>query len=208
MHLSTPAFAHGTPIPTRFAFLRPHPTERVELSSNVSPALDWTDVPEGTRSFVLTCHDPDVPSRADDVNKPDRRIPADLPRMDFFHWVLVDIAADVRALAEGEGSTGITPRGKPGPDAHDGRRHGLNDFTAWFKGDTDMEGAYFGYDGPCSPFNDTILHHYWFTLYALDVPRCPVEGTADARQVLAAIQPHVLAQATVMGTYSLAPDVV
>ncbi len=207
MKLTTQAFAHGAPIPPEFAFARPDPTQRMTLSDNRSPALTWTDVPPGTRSLVLLCHDPDVPSRPDDVNKEDRRVPADLPRIAFYHWVLLDIGPDVRELPEGIGSQGITARGKPGPDAGVGRRHGLNDYTAWFAGDAQMEGSYFGYDGPCPPFNDTVLHHYWFTLYALDVPRCPVEGVVDGRAVLAAIQPHVLASASVMGTYTLAPDV-
>jgi phosphatidylethanolamine-binding protein (PEBP) family uncharacterized protein len=119
----------------------------------------------------------------------------------------MDIPADVRALPAGAGSDGITPRGKPGPDAGGGQRHGLNDYTTWFAGDKDMEGQYFGYDGPCPPFNDTILHHYSFTLYALDVERCPVEGVVDGRAVAEAIAPHVLAKATVMGTYTIASDV-
>ena len=40
------------------------------------------------------------------------------------------------------------------------------DFT-----NNDMRGDYHGYDGPCPPWNDGILHHYVFTLYALDVAR-------------------------------------
>jgi hypothetical protein len=207
MILKSEAFSHGAPIPPEFAFAKPDATERMTLSSNRSPGLSWEDVPAGTRSFVLICHDPDVPSRPDDVNKPDRRVPADLPRIAFFHWVLMDIAADVRSLPEGAGGAGITPRGKSGPAAEHDRRHGLNDYTAWFQGDPDMEGRYFGYDGPCPPFNDTLLHHYWFTLYALDVPRCPAEGVVDGRAVLEAIRPHVLARAELMGTYTIASDV-
>jgi hypothetical protein len=64
-----------------------------------------------------------------------------------------------------------------------------------------MEGQYFGYDGPCPPWNDTIVHHYWFTVYALDLPRCPVEGVVTGPEVLAAIEGHVLAKAAIMGTY-------
>jgi len=207
MQLTSVSFAHGAPIPAAFAFARPDPAERMVLSSNLSPALAWSGVPAGTKSFVLLCHDPDVPSCADVVNKPDRRVPASLPRISFYHWVLLDISADARALPEGAGSEGIVARGKPGPDARDGTRHGLNDYTAWFAGDPAMEGSYFGYDGPCPPFNDTILHHYWFTLYALDVARCPVDGVVDGRAVAAAIAPHVLAEARLMGTYTIAPDV-
>ena len=48
-------------------------------------------VPAGTRSFAIICHDPDVPSQGDDVNQEGRVVPATLPRVDFFHWVLVDL---------------------------------------------------------------------------------------------------------------------
>ena len=49
--------------------------------------LRSTKVPAGTKSFALICHDFDVPSRGDDVNQADREVPADLARVDFFHWV-------------------------------------------------------------------------------------------------------------------------
>ena len=70
-----------------------------------------------------------------------------------------------------------------------------------------MGGDYFGYDGPCPPWNDTIVHHYVFTLYALDVAKCPVQGTFRGPEVIAAMQGHVLASATLTGTYSLNPSV-
>lgn len=206
MKLTSDAFAPGAPIPPAYAFARADAAAPMVLSDNRSPALAWADVPAGTRSFALLCHDPEVPTVADDVNKPDRRVPFDLPRFAFFHWVLFDIAADCRTLAAGEGSDGITPRGKPGPDAGKGRRHGLNDYTLWFKGDAAMEGDYFGYDGPCPPFNDTVVHPYTFTLYALDIERLPVEGAVDGRAVQAALAGHVLAEAVLVGTYTLAAD--
>ena len=71
-------------------------------------------------------------------------------------------------------------RGKPGPGiAQPSRgqaRHGLNDYTGWFAVDPQMAGQYFGYDGPFPPFNDSLVHHYVFTLYAVAVPRLPLEG--------------------------------
>lgn len=54
-------------------------------------------------------------SEPDDVNQEGREVPASLPRVDFFHWVLVDLPADLRDIEEGTFSSGITPRGKGGP---------------------------------------------------------------------------------------------
>ena len=45
------------------------------------------------------------------------------------------------------------------------------DYTGWFADDPQMSGQYFGYDGPFPPFNDSLVHHYVFTLYALNVAR-------------------------------------
>jgi phosphatidylethanolamine-binding protein (PEBP) family uncharacterized protein len=154
----------------------------VTFSDNVNPHLAWKDC-RGTRSLVVICHDFDVPSRGDDVNKDDREIPADLPRVDFFHWVLVDLPPEARSIAEGEHSRGFTAGGKSGPSTLRGARHGLNDYTGWFAGDAQMAGQYFGYDGPFPPFNDSLVHHYVFTLYALSVSRLPlgrIHGAADS----------------------------
>ena len=70
-------------------------------------------------------------------------------------------------------------------------------------GDPANAGQYFGYDGPFPPFNDSLIHHYVFTLYALGVPRVAVEGAFTGPQVREAIFPHVLADATLSGTYTL-----
>ena len=70
-----------------------------------------------------------------------------------------------------------------------------------------MEGFYYGYDGPCPPWNDSIPHRYIFTLYAIDVDRCPVENTFTGDEVLQAIEGHVLEQASLQVTYSLNPRV-
>ena len=51
------------------------------------------------------------------------------------------------------------------------------------------------------------LHHYVFTLYALDVAKCAVSGTFKGADVLAAIRGHVLAQAMLASIYSLNPNV-
>ncbi|AST31171.2 YbhB/YbcL family Raf kinase inhibitor-like protein [Ralstonia solanacearum] len=206
MKLTSDVIHDNVPIPVEYAFGTIDPVSRVTLSANRNPALRWRDVPEQTRSFALICHDPDVPSRGDDVNREGREVPADLPRVDFFHWVLVDIPGSEREIRAGSHSDGVTPRGKPGPDAGGGTRHGINDYTGWFAGDKDMRGDYYGYDGPCPPWNDARLHRYTFTLYALDIDRVPVAGAFTGAQVRDAIKGHVLAEASVTGTYTLNPS--
>ena len=205
MKLTSDSFKDGGRIPERCAFGKPSAQTNVELSDNRNPHLAWSDLPAGTRSLVLICHDPDVPSRPDDVNKAGAVVPASLPRVDFYHWVLVDLPPAPASIAEGEFSSGITPRGKNGPEAPRGTRQGVNNYTQWFAGDKDMAGDYYGYDGPCPPWNDEIVHHYHFTLYATDLERCPVSGSFGAPEVLAALQGHVLAQATLVGVYAINP---
>ena len=203
MKLWSTSWVNGERIPQRCAAGKPDATSGVTFSDNLNPHLAWSEVPVGTKSFALICHDFDVPSRGDDVNQPGREVPADLPRVDFFHWVLVDLPASRTEIGEGEFSRGFTARGKSGPATLHGARHGLNDYTGWFAGNADMAGSYFGYDGPFPPFNDSLVHHYVFTLYALSVARVPVQGPFTGAQVRQAIYAHVLAEATHSGTYTL-----
>lgn len=207
MKLTTSSFADGQSIPGDFSFCTPDPAHHVCLGRNMNPHLAWSEVPPGTKSFCIICHDPDVPSRGDDVNQEGRTVPAALPRVDFFHWVVVDLPASLTEIAAGEFSSEVTPRGKGGPAALHGARQGINDYTGWFAGDGDMRGDYFGYDGPCPPWNDEIRHRYVFTVFALDVERLPVEGTFTGQQVREAMRGHILAQASVTGLYSLNPAV-
>ena len=205
MQLTSLALTDGQPIPAEYAFCKMASVGHVALSQNRNPALAWSGLPASTGSLVLICHDPDVPTVAKDVNIDGRTVPADLPRTDFFHWVLVDIPPSRAGIDAGAMSNSVTARGKPGPQLADGMRHGINDYTGWFAGDQDMQGQYFGYDGPCPPWNDALLHHYIFTLYALDIDRCPVDGAFTGAQVREAIAGHVLAQASLTGTYTLNP---
>jgi len=207
MQLTSNSFADGQPIPVRFAFCRPDPETHATLSDNISPHLAWSGAPEETKSFVLLCCDPDVPSKPDDVNQEGRTVPDDLPRVDFYHWVLIDIPATVTELQEGADSDGVTPKGKGQTPGLQGAKRGVNGYTGWFAGDPDMGGDYFGYDGPCPPWNDSILHHYLFAIYALDIETCTMEGAFDGAAVLKAIEGHVLAQDSMTGLYSLDPDI-
>ena len=205
MKLSSTSFSEGQRIPGDYAFCTPDPAHHVCLGRNLNPQLSWHDAPAGTRSFVVICHDPDVPSKGDDVNQEGHTVPASLPRVDFFHWVLIDLPTSITAIQAGEFSDTVTARGKPGPQAAHGSRQGVNNYTDWFAGDNDMRGNYYGYDGPCPPWNDEIIHHYVFTVYALDIDKLPLDGRFGGPEVRAAIQGHILAQASLTGTYTLNP---
>ncbi|HUR58382.1 MAG TPA: YbhB/YbcL family Raf kinase inhibitor-like protein [Opitutaceae bacterium] len=207
MKLSSTAFIDGGVIPAEYAFCAPDPATHATLSKNRNPQLAWSDVPAGVQSFAVLCHDPDVPSRGDDVNQEGRTVSRSLPRVDFFHWVLVDLPSTVTAIDAGQFASSVTPRGKPGPDAPLGARQGINDYTSWFASDKDMAGDYHGYDGPCPPWNDEIPHRYVFTVFALDVPRLGVQGRFTGADVRAAVERHVLAQAAITGRYTLNPGV-
>ena len=207
MKLTSSSFDDNGAIPAEYAFCAPDPKTHVTLSKNQNPQLSWIEVPMGAKSFAIVCHDPDVPSKGDDVNQEGRVVPKSLARVDFFHWVLVDLPASAVGVNVGEFSSSVTARGKPGPAAPHGARQGINDYTNWFASDKDMAGDYHGYDGPCPPWNDEIPHRYVFTVYALDVARLPLEGRFGGNEVRKAVQGHVLAQASITGRYSLNPAV-
>jgi Raf kinase inhibitor-like YbhB/YbcL family protein len=90
--LTSSAFDEGQPIPERFSC----------DGDNVSPPLDWSSIPEGTRSLALILHDPDAPSG------------------DFTHWVGWNIDPGAGGLGEGahatvEGANGFGQNGYGGP---------------------------------------------------------------------------------------------
>ncbi|HEY5658046.1 MAG TPA: YbhB/YbcL family Raf kinase inhibitor-like protein [Myxococcota bacterium] len=205
MRIWSESFDDGGVIPVRLAFGKPHPTQHVELSDNRSPHLAWEGLPEGTRSLALICTDPDAPTLPDDVNREGVTVPRELRRADFHHWALVDLAPDGSPLQEGEFSEGVTTGGKNAAIGPRNTRQGVNGYTQWFAGDEAMAGSYFGYDGPCPPWNDERVHHYRFTLYALGVASCPVSGAFTAEDVLSAIEGRVLDRASIVGTYAIYP---
>lgn len=90
MHLHSPAFVNGEPMPRRFTC----------DGENLSPPLQWTGAPPATRSFALVCTDPDA------------------PRGTFHHWAVFDLPATLAGLPEGQVPSGIRGAtndfGKPG----------------------------------------------------------------------------------------------
>jgi len=197
----------GTAIPNEYALCTIQASAHLTLAPNRNPALMWSDLPAGTQSLVLICYDADGATEIADVNREGCLLSPNQRRGRFYHWVLVDLPPQLGSIRAGEFSEGLSRHGKERVQTRYGARQGLNGYTEWFAHDSEMTGKYFGYDGPCPPWNDSIVHHYVFTLYALDVVRCPVEGEFRAVDVLKAISGHVLEQADIVGLYAMNPDV-
>jgi len=94
IEVSSPAFDQGGIIPTKYT----------GEGQDVSPALNWSDLPEGTRETALVCDDSDAP-------RPEP----------WVHWVLYKVSADSIGLPEGgtegalEGENDFGRRGYGGP---------------------------------------------------------------------------------------------
>jgi Raf kinase inhibitor-like YbhB/YbcL family protein len=138
------AFAEGGTIP------RLHTCE----GADVSPSLEWSDAPSGTLSFALLVEDPDAPAGT------------------WTHWMLWDIPAKVRTLAQGVERVGIA---------------GVNDFGKP------------GYGGPCPPRGQ--VHRYYFRLFAMGVATLGLAAGARRKVFDAAIAGHVLNEAVFMGRF-------
>jgi len=149
IELKTTSFTPGGFIPKRFTC----------EAADVSPDLAWTDPPQGTQSFALIEDDPDAPSGT------------------FVHWVVYDLPADYRKLAEALSKNAQMP---------DGARQGTNDFSRT------------GYNGPCPPPGRP--HRYFIRLYALDTI-LNLRPAARRKELDAAMQGHILAQAELMGRF-------
>ena len=205
MILKSADFAAEAAIPDRCALCRPVAGGAPEFSDNQSPELHWEDLPSGTQSLALMCIDLSAPTVGDDVNQEGRSVATALPRAEFVHWLMADIPADCTGLSSGQCSRGVQVGGKAAPPGPGGVVQGVNDYTAWFAGDEQMEGAYLGYDGPCPPWNDELTHRYEFRLYALDCSGVGLEPGFSLADLRASIESHTLAEASLVGTYTLNP---
>ena len=200
------AFKSGHAIPGKYTFCVPAAQGHVGPGDNINPQIAWSKGPKGTKSYAIVAKDPDVPAIRDDMNKEGKTLPVNLKRRVFYHWVLVDIPADATEVGEGVDSNARVLHGKPQSPAKIGAR-GLNGYTDAFASNDQMKGNYFGYDGPCPPWNDMRVHHYHFTVYALNVASLGLTGNFTGPDVEKAIKGHVLAKGELVGEYSQNPPV-
>ena len=204
LNVTIDAWKDGEAIPEEYAFCAPADEGRVTMGPNRSPAIRWSGAPDGTRAYAVICNDPDAPSVADDVNQEGRIIPADLPRVDFCHWVLVDVPPTSRRWTRVR--TPMASRPAASPPADRPRRSRTQPVHGMVRRRRADGGRLRGYDGPCPPWNDAIVHRYVFTVYALDVETLGLSGTFGREEALAAMEGHVLAEGSWTGTYTLNSD--
>ncbi len=125
---------------------------------DISPPLQWDAVPESTKSIALISDDPDAPMGT------------------WVHWVLYNLPADTKELAENIHPDNTLPNGA---------RQGTTDFGR------------IGYGGPCPPSG---THRYFFKIYALDTELDLAAGAAKSDLINAMIG-HILAEGQLMGKY-------
>lgn len=140
---------------------RPLSDDQVADKGNTSPHLRWSNVPEGTKSFTITCFDPDAPTPSG-----------------FWHWVLVDLPADLREI----------PAGFAAGELPAGAFHVRND------------GGEAGFLGAAPPKDDQP-HRYFFVVHA--VGEDSVGATADSTPAAVSfgLAFTTLGRAIVHGTY-------
>ncbi|MBK8008839.1 MAG: YbhB/YbcL family Raf kinase inhibitor-like protein [Rhizobiales bacterium] len=202
MKLISQTFKDMTPMPDECAFGLAQPDGTYRWGHNRNPHFAWSGLPAGTKSLAIVNDDLDVPVKLDTFNKDGAVVSKDQQRRTLCHWVLIDLSPEISEIALGEFSEGVTEGGKPGPAAARGARQGINEYSDWFKNDAKMRGNYFGYDGPCPPWNDEKSHRYVFTLYALGVPRLDVDGAFDKEAALKAMRGHIIDMASITGLFA------
>lgn len=142
---------------------RPLKDDQVNALGDTSPHLSWSGAPEGTQSFVVTCFDPDAPTPSG-----------------FWHWVAVDIPADITSLDTGAGADDDSLPGNA--------FHVRNDFGTR------------SFGGAAPPPNDQV-HRYFFVVHAVGEPTLGVDGDASPAVVSFNLAFKTLGRASIVGTY-------
>lgn len=140
---------------------QPLSDDQVADKGNTSPHLRWSNVPEGTKSFTITCFDPDAPTPSG-----------------FWHWVLVDLPADLTEI----------PAGFAGGELPAGAFHVRND------------GGQAGFLGAAPPKDDQP-HRYFFVVHAVGADSLGADPDATPAAVSFALAFSTLGRAIVHGTY-------
>jgi len=207
LKVSVDNFKNGEMMPNKYAFCAPAAQGHSAPGANFSPSISWSRGPRGTKSYAILLYDTDSPAeQRDKINKEGVTMTSAIPRRTFFHWVLVDIPPTIRSLQEGADSDARVVHGKPATPAAAGVR-GLNDYTKVTASNDATKGQYYGYDGPCPPWNDEVVHHYHFAVFALSASKLELPPEFDGAAVLDVIKDKVLAQGEVVGLYTQNPAV-
>ena len=147
---------------------RPVKADQVADGGNTSPQLSWSGAPEGTKSFTVTCFDPDAPTPSG-----------------FWHWVLVDLPADVTSLDAGAGAEGA---GAEGAELPGGAFMCRND------------GGTHGFMGAAPPEGDQV-HRYYFVVHAVTEDSLGVDENASPAVVSFNLAFKTAGRAILKGTY-------
>ena len=142
---------------------QPLKDDQVAAAGNSSPQLSWSGAPEGTKSYTVTCFDPDAPTPSG-----------------FWHWVLVDLPADVTSLDAGAGAEGASLPGNAFMCRNDG---GPKAFM-----------------GAAPPQGDQV-HRYYFVVHAVKEESLGVDSDASAAVVSFNLAFKTAARAILHGTY-------
>ena len=196
----------GGMLATKFAFCAPAAQGHTTAGTNINPSIKWSKGPRGTKSYAIILYDTDSPAeQREKMNKEGETLTAAVKRKIYNHWVLVDIPAGTRSIKEGAASHERVLHGKPATPAPAGGVNGLNDYTTATAANPAMKGNYYGYDGPCPPWNDENLHHYHFSVYALSVAKLDVPKDFDAAAAKEAMKGKILAEGDLLTVYTQNP---